>query len=160
MSRLPYICHFRAIVHTFEDWNEVFDVATWVDGFEMRSIKQYEKDKNDLSKYLNDSQSIQMIDGFQSYLNDNTMSAIDYGKEILDDSDMISRIIECDIEPDKEEHYYEIIGKLHYYSFQNYEGEWDSEDDVSDIQFQELAKEDVDKWAKNIGLDLKINKEV
>jgi hypothetical protein len=124
MSRLPYLCHFRAIVHTYEGGNEVLDLSTWTDGFTFRSIKEYEKDKKeDLSDLLNHPSGIQILEGSQSYYNDGMTSATDYGKEILENGDMVSRIIEGDIKPDDEEHYYEIIGKLHYHSFQNYEGE-------------------------------------
>ena len=154
MSNLPYLCNFRAIVHTYECGNEVLDLSTWTDGFTFRSTKQYEKDKNDLSKYLNHSSDIQILEGSQSYYNDGMTGATEYGKEILENGDMVSRIIEGDIKPDDEEHYYEIIGKLHYHSFQNYEGEWDGDDDVTEIRFQELSKEDVDAWAKDQGLHL------
>lgn len=38
MSNLPYLCHFRAIVHTWDDieepGDEVLQLTTWVDSFE------------------------------------------------------------------------------------------------------------------------------
>jgi hypothetical protein len=154
MSRLPYLCHFRAIIHTFDGTHEDFDLSTWVDGFEFRSLKQFEKDKKDLSKYLDIVCNIKMVEGSHSYFNDRTTSAMDYGKECISEGDIIARIIESDIKPDDQEHYYEIIGKYHFHSYQNYEGEWDSDDDVTDVKFQELSKEDVDAWAKDQGIHL------
>ena len=154
MSRLPYLCHFRSIIHTYDGGHESFDLATWVEGFEFRNIKQYEKDKKDLSKYLDRAFNIGMVEGSQSYYNDGMISAADYGKECLENGDMIARIVEADIKPDENEHYYEIIGKFHFTSYQNYEGEWDSDDDLSDLKFQELALEDVEDWAKDHGLKL------
>jgi hypothetical protein len=164
MSRLPYICNFRAIVHVWQEdpdgdgrtmWHpfahEVFDLATWTDGFEFRSLKQYEKDKFDLSKYLNSE--IQMVEGEDSFRNDGMMSAVDYGKEIIENGDIIHSIIEGDIKPDGER-YYEIIGKLHFHSYRGYDGEWDSEEDLSEIKFQELAQNDVYKWARSQGIKL------
>ena len=154
MSRLPYLCHFRAIVHTYEDGHESFDLSTWVEGFEFRSLKQYEKDKKDLLKYLERPFNIGMEEGSRSYFNDGIASATEYGQECIKNGDMIARIIEDDIKPDENEHYYEIIGKYHFHSYQNYEGEWDSDDDLSDLKFQELAKEDVDAWARDNGIKL------
>lgn len=154
MSRLPYLCHFRAIVHTWDGGHESFDLSTWVEGFEFRSLKQFEKDKTDLSKWLGQPGDIKMVEGSHSYFNDRTISATDYGKECIGDGDIIDRIIESDIKPDDQEHYYEIIGKYHFHAYQNYEGEWDCDDEVTNVQFQELAKEDVDAWARDNGIKL------
>lgn len=169
MSHLPYMCHFRTIIHVWQEdpdgegrtmWHpfayESFDLVTWTDTFEFRCIKQYEKDKKDLSKYLDHPSNIQLVEGSDSYLNDKTLSSCDYGKEMIESGDIISRIIEDDIKPEGEK-YFEIIGKFHFHSYQNYEGEWDGDDDVSELQFQEIAEEDVNNWAKKQGLTSRDN---
>ena len=152
MSHLPYLCHFRTIIHTYEGGHEDFELSTWVDTFEFRNIKDYEKYKANEIKYLDSF--IKKMEGSSGCYNDNFHSAIEYGKEMIECGDMISRIIECDIKPDSNEHYYEIIGKFHFHSYQTYEGEWDSDDDISDLKFQEISREDFEEWAKDQGIKL------
>ena len=113
---------------------------------------EHQKHKASEIKYLDSF--IKNIEGSSGYYNDNLHSAIEYGKEMIQCGDIISRIIECDIKPDSNEHYYEITAKFHFHSYQTYEGEWDSDDDVSDLKFQELAEEDVEAWAKDQGIKL------
>lgn len=154
MSRLPYLCNFRIILHTYEREHEVFDISTWVEGFEFRSLQQFENDKNFLFKWLNHPGNIKMEEGLKRYINDKLISGSEYGKDIIESGNIIHHIIESYINPDDKDHYYEVIGKLYFASYQNHEGEWDSDDEVDDIIFQELSKEDVDAWAKDNGLEL------
>jgi hypothetical protein len=146
MSKLPYLCHFRAIVHVWNNivedvedpGDEVLQLTTWVDSFEFRSKEQFEERKKILS--LEDVHD--------------KLYAKDYGKEIIDDSDIILGIIEKYIKPEGDK-YYEIIGKIHLFSSQNYYGEWENEDDTSDVRIQEIIQEDVEQWAKKNGIKLR-----
>lgn len=156
MSDLPYLCHFRIIIHIRKtdkyDDDETLEIQTWADyeDFMFRSKKQFEKDKKDLSYWLKQSEGsdkIKFSKGTHGYLK-TTLSNSEIGEDLLKDSDIIERIIEHDIKP-KGDKYYEITGKLHFSSFQTYYGDWDCDEDVSNLKFQEIAEEDVQEWLKD-----------
>jgi hypothetical protein len=156
MSDLPYLCHFRIIIHIWKtdkyDDDETLEIQTWTNSedFIFRGKKQFEKDQKDLLYWLKQSEGndkIKFSKGTLDYIT-NTRPDEDTGYEHLNDSDLISRIIEGDIKVQGNK-YYEITGKLHLSFAQDYWGEWDCEEDVSDLKFQEIAEEDVDEWLKD-----------
>ena len=161
MSDLPYLCHFRIIIHIWKtakyDDVETLEIQTWTNSedFMFRNKKQFEKDQKKIlllgRTETKGDNKIKFLKGTLDYIT-NTRPDEDTGYEHLKDSDIIQRIIDHDIKPEGDK-YYEITGKLHFSSFPTYYGDWDSDEDVSDIKFQEIAEEDVDEWLKDNQLD-------
>lgn len=150
MSKMPYICDFRFIIHVWDtevdpltqevvEWtspmHEDFMLETWRAGF------------NFLSK--EEKENFQKIFTNRRERGDPIASEMaDYGKESLANSDTISHIIEAYIKP-KGEKFFEVTGKLHEHCYQDYEGDWDCETEVSDVEFQEVDEKDIDwLWKK------------
>ena len=154
MSKLPYLCDFRFVIHVWItekdpitkeefDWSkpsyELFMEETWCKGF------------NFLPKKL--PSKVFMFDE-TSRTNPIASRKAEYGMEILGNGELIDNIIEAYLKlklKPNEEKYYEVVGKIHEYTWQCYEGDWDSECEVSAIKFQELDEKDINwLWDKTV----------
>jgi hypothetical protein len=142
MSNLPYLCDFRVVVHTWDfdvdqstqekiEWEksqiEILKVETWSHGF------------NFLSKT---GRTINFIMNQRDPSSPQRAINMEYGHELLNES-IVQDIVDSYVKPTGEK-FFEIVGKLHEFTTgPNHEGEYDSETDVSEIEFQELLEEDI-----------------
>jgi hypothetical protein len=136
-----------------EEFNdsEVLLLETSSDRFILRSKEKYEKDKQVALKYLNLPGNIRFTEGSYVYINEKTMRAEEYGKEILQEGDLINSIINDDIKAEGDK-YFEVSGTLHEYTSRcgEYGDEYDSETEIENLKFQEVAEEDVKNYLKEM----------
>ena len=141
MSRFPYICDFRGILHVWDTDNhnkekvwygkpcvEVLHTEEWISDFLYLPKRMVQKRVT--------GKVICLSEDPHKFRQSNS----EYAKECMDESGIYDYIVETYIKPKGEdyERYYEVMGKYHFHSYQNYEGEWDSDDEVSRVKWQEL----------------------
>lgn len=157
---LPYLCDFRFFIHIWKteefDDHEVLYLETSSNNFILRSKEKFEKDKSNLNGYLfnvsrglNLPENIKFSEGMHMYLNGGSLRAEEYGKELLSDGDLIQTIIKDDIKAEGDK-YFEVSGTLHEFTSRDYWGEYDSDYEIENLNFQEVAEEDVKLYLKEI----------
>lgn len=136
---MKYLCDFRMVLHVWDidhdengeliEWqppaHEVLDLTTWKTGLLIPKINS-----KPLSTLLEERWNASEYD-----------SSI--GKDCIENSGFEDNVIKEYLGYTSGEKFYEIVGKYHCYSYQNWEGEWDFNDEITDVQWHEVAENDV-----------------
>lgn len=129
MSNLPYLCNFRAIVHTWKEDDSVFHEVLHIDTWNTDFIFLSKDNTKTLSKLLDPHK-------------ERKQHSTEYGAELLNEMD-VEYFFPDKFEFSKESKFYEILGQINEHTSCDYWGEWDSEYETENLKIQEVCEKNL-----------------